>query len=649
MVVLRAVSKEGSRIYEFGPFRLDGIERQLLRDGQTVPLAPKVFDTLVALAENNGHLVTKDHLMTRLWPDSFVEEGTLTRNISDLRKALGEVPGGERYIETVPKHGYRFTPQVAVVSSEATPLIIEKRSRPITQQDVSQELLPVRVKIGRQRRRLLRHRMAAGFTLAVAISAGAFAGYRFVGRSTETRILAVRSMAVLPFTSLGEDRGDEYLELGMADALITRLTNVKHIVVRPSSSVLKYNQPGRDAVGVGRELGVDAVLEGRVQRSAERVRVTAQLVSMKDGMPLWADTFDEKFTDIFSLQDSISQQIVQTLALNLTGEEQRLLTRRYTENIDAYEAYVKGRFWWNKRYDEGFRKAVDYFDQAIALDPDYALPYAGLADCYAIMSPYNLLSPEESYRKAKAAATKALEIDDRLAEAHTSLAHLRWLYEWDWTGAEAEFKRAIDLNASYPTAHQWYSVYLSAMARHDEAIARAKRAYELDSLSLPIIRDLARAYYQARQYDQAIATYMKSLELDPNHYRYNSWLELAYAQKGSYDLAVEVHLKAMKIIGAKPMEIATMEKVYRGSGWQGFCRKNLEFMKGHADRNYVMSYNLARACALAGETNQALQWLEKAYTEHSDHLVLLRVDPIFDAVRADPRYVDLQRRIGLPE
>jgi tetratricopeptide (TPR) repeat protein len=368
---------------------------------------------------------------------------------------------------------------------------------------------------------------------------------------------------------------------------------------------------------------------------------------VKDGAPVWAETFDERFTDIFGLQDTISQQIVQTLSLNLTGEEQRQLTRRYTESTEAYEAYIRGRFWWNKRYGEGFQKAIDYFNQAIALDPGYALPYAGLADCYAIMSPYNVLSAAESYLKAKAAVMKALEIDDQLAEAHASLANIKWLYEWDWPAAEREFKRAIELQPNYPTAHQWYSTYLSAMGRHDEAIMEAKRAYDLDSLSLPIIRDLARAYYHARQYDEAVSAYKKVLELDPRHYRYNSWLELAYVQLGAYDQATEVYLKAMNIIGADPKEKEALERAYREKGWQGYCQKRLDLMKEHSKRFPIISYNMARAHALLGERNQALDWLDKAFLEHSDHLVLLKVDPIFDPLRAEPRFAVLLRRVGL--
>jgi DNA-binding winged helix-turn-helix (wHTH) protein/TolB-like protein len=646
--VLTALKKEESRVYEFGPFRLDRIERLLLRDGRAVQLAPKVFDTLVALVENGGHLVTKDDLMSTVWPDAFVEDGTLTRNISDLRKALGEVQGGERYIETVPRHGYRFSAPVSVVAQDPAPLIIEKhtRSRVITREDVEPEILPPGVEIIRQRNRPLRRMLAVPLLLLVAVAA-AFVAYRYV--ATKSRVAPVRSIAVLPFTSFGEERGDEYLELGMADALITRLTNVKNIVVRPSSSVLKYNQPGRDAMVVGRELGVDAVLEGQIQRSGEQVRVTAQLVSMKEGVPLWAETFDVRFTDIFAMQDSISQQLVETLALNLSGEERKQLTRRYTENTDAYEAYIRGRFWWNKRYDEGFRKAIDYFNQAIAIDPNYALAYAGLADCYAILSPYNVSKPEESFPKAKAAVTRALEIDERLVEARTSLAHITWMYDWDWAGAEREFRRAIDINPNYATAHEWYSVFLSAMGRHDEAIRTAKQAYQLEPLSLAIIRDLARAYYHARQYDEAIATYLKAIELDPRHYRYNSWLELAYVQKGSYDQAVEVYLKAMNIIGADAKEKASLEKAYRANGWQGYCRRRLELMQEHSDRFFVIPYNMARASALVGEKTEALAWLEKAYADHSDHLVLLKVDPIFDPLRPDPRFADLIRRVGLPQ
>ena len=646
---MTAVKEEGSRIYEFGPFRLDRIERLLLRDGHAVPLAPKVFDTLVALVENGGHLVTKDDLMSTLWPDAFVEEGTLSRNISDLRKALGEIQGGERYIETVPRHGYRFSFPVNVVTQEPAPLIIERhtRSRVITREDVDQKIMPPGAEVIRQRGWPFRLRLLAVPLLLLVAAAAALVVYRYV--ATDSRVSPIRSIAVLPFTSFSEEGGDEYLELGMADALITRLTNVKNIVVRPSSSVLKYNQPGRDAIVVGRDLGVDAVLEGRIQRSGERVRVTAQLVSVKEGVPLWADTFDARFTDKFAMQDSISQQLVQTLALNLSGDERKQLTRRYTENTDAYEAYIRGRFWWNKRYDEGFRKAIDYFNQAIALDPNYALAYAGLADCYAILSPYNVSAPEDSFPRAKVAVMKALAIDEQLVEARTSLAHITWMYDWDWTGAEREFKRAIDINPNYATAHEWYSVYLSAMGRHDEAIRTARRAYELEPLSLAIIRDLARAYYHARQYDEAIAAYLKAIELDPRHYRHNSWLELAYAQKGSYDQAVDVYLKAMNIMGTDAKEITSLEKTYRAKGWQGYCRRRLELMHEHPDRFFVTPYNLARASVLVGEKSAGLDWLEKAYAEHADHLVLLKVDPIFDPLRADPRFVQLIRRVGLPE
>jgi TolB-like protein/DNA-binding winged helix-turn-helix (wHTH) protein/Flp pilus assembly protein TadD len=655
---LSAVSKQEEPIYEFGPFRLEAAERLLLCGGQVVSLPPKVFDTLVALVENSPRLVAKDELLARLWPDTYVEEGTITRNISDLRKALAEASGGEQYIETVPRHGYRFAKSVKRSTEGAPTLIVEKhtRSRVVTQQEVisedgdgregRQQPLKPGGEITRPTHRLLRPRALISFTLLVALAVALF----YLGISRRPPIKAppsVRSIAVLPFKYIGGEEADRYIEIGMADALITRLSKISQIKVRPTNSITKYNRPQQEALAAGRELMVDSVLDGHIQRLGDRIRVSVQLISVEDGSTLWADQFDSKWMDIFAAQDSISERIIQTLALELSGEEEKRLAKRYTENVEAYQSYMKGRFWWNKRTGEGFERAIEFFNEAISLDRNYALPYAGLADCYAIMSPYNLTGPKESYPKAKAAATQALAIDNQLAEAHASLANITWLYEWDFPAAESEFRQAIELDANYPTAHQWYSVYLSSMGRHDEAIREAKQAYELDALSLAVIRDLARAYYHARQYDQAIATYMKALELDPRHYRYNSWLELAYAQKGLYDQAIDVHLKALNVMGWNPKEIAALELAYRAAGWQEFWRKELELAKERADRAYFMSYNLARTYARLGEIDQALEWLEKAYAEHSDHLVLLKVDPIFDPLRAEPRFTDLLRQVGL--
>jgi DNA-binding winged helix-turn-helix (wHTH) protein/TolB-like protein/Tfp pilus assembly protein PilF len=651
-----AASKQQRQVYEFGPFRLDVAERLLLKDEQTISLPPKVFDTLVVLAENSGRLVTRDELMSRLWPDTFVEEATLARNISDLRKALSEASGGQRFIETVPRHGYRFTASVRQ-PLEAVDLTIEapSESQEISQQEISAEpvvdekvepqSLDLESKIGKKQYWLSRPAALAALGLLIALAAGF--SFFVISKSSHTKPEAsTQSIAVLPLNYLGGEESESYIEVAMADAIINKLSKIKQIVIRPTSAVTKYNHLQQDALAAGRELGVDLVLDGHIQRSGDRARISVQMISVKDGSTLWAETFDSKWTDLFAAQDSVSEQIIEALALKLISKEEKLLSRHDTESDEARQAYMKGRFWWSKRTPEGFRRAIEFFNEAIALDRNYALPYAGLADCYTLLSPSGLAGLKESYPKAKAAATQALALDNQLAEAHASLAHITWLYDWDFVAAEARFKQAIELGPNYPTAHQWYSVYLSSMGRHDEAIAEAKRAHELDPLSIPIIRDLSRAYYHAHQYDQAIETYMKVLELDPQYHQLNSWLELAYAQKGLYDQAIEARSKALNRLNVDPEKIASMKDIYARSGWKGYWQKELESAVAKGPNSPLFNYFVARIYARLGQNEQALTHLEKAYEERLDHMVLLKVDPVFDPLRSDPRFADLIRRMG---
>jgi tetratricopeptide (TPR) repeat protein len=298
---------------------------------------------------------------------------------------------------------------------------------------------------------------------------------------------------------------------------------------------------------------------------------------------------------------------------------------------------------------EGFERAIEFYNEAIALDRNYAVAYAGLADCYLLMSPYGLARPKESYPKARAAATQALALDNQLAEVHASLAHLTWLYDWNFQEAEAEFKQAILLDPNYPTAHQWYSVYLSSMGRHDEAIAEAKLARELDPLSLSILQDLSRAYYHAGRYDEAIATSFGALDLSPQFCQVNSWLELSYAQKGAYDKSIEARLNSLKMTGTAPEVVASLRHAYTVSGWKGDWRKALELAMAKPSRNPVFPYLIARIYARLGEHAQALQWLEKAYQERLDHMVLLKVDPIFKPLQSDSQFNDLLRRVGFED
>lgn len=562
---------EIKRSYEFGAFRLDPAESQLLRDGVNVPLTPKVFEVLVALVERNGHLVEKEELLALVWPDAFIEEANLARCVHTLRKALGEGPGGHRYIETVPKRGYRFNGEVRA------------------------------------------HEQAVADA-------------------------PIKTLAVLPFKSLVAENREEVLEVGMADTLISRLGNNCEIVVRPLSLVRKYGGLEQDAVRAGRALAVDSVLDGSIQRSGEQIRVNVRLVKTSNGASLWAGTFDEKFTDIFDVQDAIANRVAAALALRLGGEEQKHLTRRHTENVEAYHSYLKGRFHWNKRAPQDLRKAIEHFKQAIALDPNYALAFAGLADAYTLLAnaggPAHEIMPE-----ARAAALKAVSLDDDLAEAHASLGNTIIYYGYDFAEAEREHKRAIELNPNYATARHWYSELLMGLGRHEEAIAEIRRALEIDPLSLILNRQYGASLLFARRYDAAIAQMKKTVELDANFAVGHSTLSVAYRMKGEYAESVEELARFQELVGGA-RTAALMRESFAEGGWRGFLRA----MTGEPRPANMTPYNLATFHAELGERDAAFAELNKSYQNREAILGLLNVDPRFDSLRDDPRFQDLLRR-----
>ncbi|HXG63884.1 MAG TPA: winged helix-turn-helix domain-containing protein, partial [Blastocatellia bacterium] len=429
------MSLQARHLYEFGPFRLDTRRRLLSRDGRPVPLTPKLFQTLLALIVNSGQVVTKEDLISQVWPDAIIEEHGLTQNIFLLRKALGEDADGHPYIETIPKVGYRFVAPVTEVDDQGPALLVEKTDRARALQTAEEEIVPqegatVAAPAAPQAFIPARDRKSgAGWgtawvaLAAVALLAGLMAAVAYVrsaNQPTRSEALAgVRSIAVLPFKPLGADASDEYLGLGMADTLITKLSNIGQITVRPTSAIRRYAGQDADALAAGREQKVEAVLEGSIQRAGERIRLTVRLLHVRDGAPLWSYKCDELSTDIFAVQDAISEKVAEALTLELTGEERKRLAKHYTENTEAYQLYLQGRYFWNKRSGEGFRKALDYFHQAIEKDPNYALAYVGVADSYTMLADYDLLPPKAAAAQAKAAATRALEIDDTLAEAHT--------------------------------------------------------------------------------------------------------------------------------------------------------------------------------------------------------------------------------------
>jgi TolB-like protein len=487
-----------------------------------------------------------------------------------------------------------------------------------------------------------RHRTSVAAVLAILFIVIAGMVYAtFVGGGK-----AIDSVAVLPFTNAGADPNTDYLSDGMTESIIYSLSQLPSLKVMSRSSVFRYKGKDTDPQAVGRELGVRAVMTGRVNQRGDNLSVSAELVDARDNRLLWGQQYNRKLSDIFTVQEEIAKEISEKLRVRLTGEEKKQLTKRYTENTEAYQLYLKGLYYWNKRAAEGYKKAVELFEQAIEKDPSYALAYAGLADCYNVLSSYGISSPKESFPKARAAATRALEIDEGLAEAHTSLAFLRYWYDWNWLGAEDEFKKALELNPNYVTAHQWYALELAAMGRMDEALREIKRAQELDPLALIVNVNAGWILYHARQYDQAIVQHRKSLDMDPTFARAHWAISEPYTQEQKYQQAITELLTARQL-DDRPILLAVLGHVYAVSGKRTDAQKIVNELKESSKRTYVDPYFLAEIYTALGERDRAFEELERAYEQRSSWLIWLKVEPKFDSLRPDARFADLVRRIGL--
>ncbi len=593
----RTTERDGS-LYHFGPFCLDSGERVLLRDGRVVPLPAKALSTLLTLVLNSGQLVEKDVLIQRVWPDEFVEEGNLAQHIFMLRKALGETVENAKYIETVPRRGYRFVAPVSERQKEFAEVANEGgKGKRVTPKKVTPE-----------------------------------------------RLVDIPSIAVLPFETLGATTQDEYLGLGIADALITRLSKLKKVKVRPTSAV--RNVLKDNAVSAGRALKVATVLEGTIQKWDEYIRVTVQLVSIRDGATLWAERFDEKFTNIFAIEDSISEQAASALTVKLTAEEQELLAKRYTENTQAHQAYLRGRYFFEKRTQESLAKSIEYFELGIKIDPGYAIAYAGLAECYCMLATFDLLPPKNSMPKAKEAALKALSIEPNLAEAHAALG---WslMNDWEWIDAEKELKLAIELNANYATGHHYYAIFLRHMRRFDLSLAESKKAQELDPTSAGRKATEGVTLYCAGHYDEAIEQLRRALELDANNPIGHYGLARIYVQKGMYDAAITEYERTISLFGKSPELLAHLGYVYAVSGRMADAQKALDELEETSKSGYVPSVYRALVHVGLDQREQAFEWLEKAYQEHDVNLVSLAVEPTLASIRDDPRFTRLLQLMRL--
>jgi TolB-like protein/Tfp pilus assembly protein PilF len=590
------VSVQSKLSYEFAGFLLDPAEQLLLRreDGEPVPLTPKAFLTLLVLLQNCGRTVAKEELFREVWPGTFVEEGNLTVTIFMLRKSLGEGRNEHKFIQTVPRRGYRFVAPVREVPS----------------------LAPTR-------------------THARTTAQGA---------GEEERV----SIAILPLLNVSGDASAEYLSDGITESIINSLSQLPSLRVLARSTVFRYKGLDVDPQSVGREMNVRAVLTGRLIQLDDNLIIRTELVDTENGWQLWGEQYNRKTSDLLSVQEEISRRISEKLRTKLSGEERERLAKRPTQSTEAYQTYLKGRYHWNKRTQEGIERGIDYFTAAIALDPSYALAYAGLADSYALLGAveYAALSPGEAMQRAREATLKALAIDDTLAEAHASLAYVR-IFDWNWPEAEREYRRSIELNPSYATAHHWYAHYLTAMGRQAEAVAEMRLALELDPLSLPVNSGMGWHYYLTRQYDEAIREYRKTLELNENFYMAHFLLGMALELAGRYDEALAAYARAITLSGSSPAMLAAPGHAYAMLGRAADARRVLASLHALSARQFVSPYHIAVIHAALGETDQAFDWLGRACDTQSEALIWFALDPMLDSLRPDPRFATIIARIGL--
>ena len=606
-------------IYEFGSFRLDPAQFVLLREGSVVPLTPKVFETLKILVERNGQVVEKDELLQKIWSDTVVEEASLAKNISVLRKVLSENGSGKSYIETIPKRGYRFT---APLKNNAAPEIVIEQPGALS------------------KKRLV---FAGALLLAILLPAMVFAAYRlFVDQPANAQTVSTaKTVAILPFKPLSVNEEDESLGLGMADALIIKLGQLDQVNVRPTSNIRQFaGQPQTDALAAGKSLKVDIVLEGTIQRLDDRLRITAQLINVADGRQIWADKFEEKMNDFFVVQDAIAERVANSLIPQLTEAEREKLARRETDNPEAYRLYVLGCIWIDHETTEGFTKGIDYLRQAVALDPDFAIAHAALSHAYSDASESHL-APSEAMPNARRHAERALELDQTLSWAHYQVAWVKMLHDWDWAGAEESFRRTIELDSTNARAHFGYGTYFALLGRREEALSELEQAKKLRPLNIIGSNIL----YRVGEYDRAISEANKALEMNPKRISSLQWVAMSLERKGMYAESLAAFEKARAVEDTPELK-AFQAHTLALMGNRGEALKTIDELKAINTR-YVSPFYIAVIYAGLGDREQALAWLEKAFKERSWWIATLRTNPQFESLRAEPRFQNLLKRANL--
>jgi TolB-like protein/DNA-binding winged helix-turn-helix (wHTH) protein/tetratricopeptide (TPR) repeat protein len=650
-------------VVRFGTFEVSLQSGELRKAGVRIRVQQQPLKLLEVLLEHPGHVVTREELRSRVWPnESFGDfDQAVNIAIAKLRSALGDSAENPRYIETLPKRGYRFIADVSFVDADGRIRRPESSSADSAGAEPGHQLpgnglaVPHATEAAPQfqsgglavapQRRLRPTRrvvMALGLVLGLGILSVLF--FRSRGHAPT----AIRSLAVLPLENLSGESSQNYFSDGMTDELITDLAQISALRVISRTSVMVYKGARKPLPQIARELHVDAVVEGTVLRAGDQVRITAQLIDASTDKHLWSHSYEGELRDTLALQDRVARAIAEEIKISLTPREQAALKSATVVNPQAYESYLKGRYFWSKRTADGLKVALAYFNQAIEEDPNYAQAYSGLADTYALLGDwqYATMTPKEAYPKAKAAALKAVTLDNALGEAHNSLAFLLDGFDWDLDSGGKEFRRAIELNPGYATGHHWYAWHLALLGRYDEAIAEMKKAESVDPLSLIINADLAELLVLAHSYDEAIGQSRKTIEMDPNFAMAHDQLAEAYLQKHMYAQAIPELQKAVQLSSGSPMCIANLARAYAFSGQRDEATALLSDLKTSSTPGFSHASEVAAIYASLGDKDQAMNWLEKGYAERFNPGVLIR--PRFDPLRSDPRFQRLVQRVGLP-
>jgi TolB-like protein/Tfp pilus assembly protein PilF len=577
--------------YRLGEFEVEPETRLLSLDGQPIHLAHKPFQVLLYLIENRDRMVSRNELLDKFWEGHDVYEVALSKCIGAIRKALGDKPDKLRYIETRWAEGYRYIGQFEEkITETGLPLLAFTTTQPLSEKPID-------------------------------------------------------SIAILPFANTSADPEMEYFSEGITESIIGTLSKLSKLRVMAWSTVSRYKNQQIDPREAGQNLGVRAVLAGRMIQLGENLIIKTELVNAADGSHLWSDSCSYKSSNILEVEADICREISEKLLYRLTAEDRKQLTRRYTDNLEAYHAYLKGRYFWNKRTTSWIKKGIEYFQQAINIDPEYALAYAGLADSYTLLVTWEALTPDEGFSKAKAAAQKSLEIDPTLAEAYAGLAHIL-LHSWEWIDSEHAFKRAVELNPGYAPTHQWYSEYLAAMGRFDEAITEIFKAWELDPLSPVMNADVGWIFYYARRYDEAITKLKQTIEMYPDYWQSHFLIGQAYTQKAMYEEAIAEFHKAMELVGKGALSVLLVGHAYAVSGKKAEALEVIGKLNELSKQRYFSPYRVALIYVGLGDNVQVFEWLERAYEKRDARLIWLKVDPLFGLLRTDSHFQDLMRRVG---